>query len=87
MAVKPLNASQKKLLRHLALALATADLEAQVLKPRCESEGKPFKDGDFRKVYFKKMPEVAQAERAFKKAVEEAWADLKYSFEVERGEK
>ncbi|QFU23744.1 hypothetical protein FM038_017250 [Shewanella eurypsychrophilus] len=87
MKVKPLNASQKKLLRHLALALATADLEAKVLKPRCEAEGKPFKDGDFSKIYFKKMPEVAQAERAFKKAVEEAWGDLKYSFEADREEK
>ena len=87
MAVKPLNASQKKLLRHLALALSVADLEDKVLKPSFEKEGKPFKDGDFRKHYFREIPEVAQAERAFIKAMEEARADLKYSFEVERGEK
>ncbi|WP_065204265.1 hypothetical protein [Shewanella woodyi] len=83
MTIKPLNASQKKLLRHLALALSVADLEDKVLKPSFQKEGKVYKDGDFRKHYFRKMPEVAQAERAFIKAMEAALRDLKSSFEVQ----
>ena len=85
MAVKPLTAAQKKVLYHAALALVVADLEEQVIKPRMNQEGKPFKKGDFRKSYFKKIPQVAQAERALQKAVQQAHQDLAASFKHHGG--
>lgn len=79
MAVKPLTAGQKKVLYHLALALVAADLETNVIKPMKEKEGKRFVEGDFRKWYFAKLPQVAQAERALQKAMAQAQKDIKAS--------
>ncbi|MEL4293010.1 hypothetical protein [Shewanella xiamenensis] len=76
MSVKPLTAGQKKVLYHLALALVTADLETQVIKPMKEKEGKRYTEGEFRKMYFAKVPQVAQAERALQKAMAQAQKDL-----------
>ncbi|TVP08641.1 hypothetical protein [Shewanella sp. KCT] len=85
MAVKPLTADQKKILYHVALGLVVADLEQQVIKPMVLKEGKPFKNGDFRKSYFKKVPQVAQAERALQKAMKQAQQDLAASFKHHGG--
>ena len=83
--LKPLTSVQKKVLRHLALALVVADMENQVIKPAMAKEGKPFKEGEFRRTYFKQLPQVAQAERAFNKAIQEASRDIKQSLERNRG--
>ncbi|WP_345858709.1 hypothetical protein [Shewanella algae] len=80
MAQKPLTAAQKKVLYHLALALRVMDIEEKVLKPGLEKDGKPFKPGEFSRMYFEKVPEVAQVERAFKKAAAQADRDLAASF-------
>ncbi|AYV14340.1 hypothetical protein [Shewanella algae] len=85
MALKPLNASQKRLLHHLALSMAVANLEAEVLKPAVEKEGKKFSDGEFRRHFFKTMPEVGQAERAFKKAIQQAYEELSVAFKPKSG--
>lgn len=80
MAMKPLTSAQKKAIYHVALALVVADMEEQVIKPMTLEEGKPFKKGDFSKVYFRKVPQVGQAERALKKAVAAAQRDIAISF-------
>ncbi|QSX32610.1 hypothetical protein JYB87_12710 [Shewanella avicenniae] len=85
MAVKPLNSSQKALLRNLALAMAVATLEKDVLKPSIEAEGKTFKDGEFRRRYFKNMPQVAQAERALGKALRQAYTELAAAMKADNG--
>ncbi|MCL1048448.1 hypothetical protein L2755_02215 [Shewanella abyssi] len=76
MVLKPLTSSQKKVIYHTALALVVADMEEQVIKPMTLKEGKPFEKGDFSKIYFKKVPQVAQAQRALKKAIEQAQKDI-----------
>ena len=85
MAVKPLTAGQKNVLYHLALALVTADVENQVIKPMMEKEGKRYIEGEFRKMYFAKVPQVAQAERALQKAMAQAQKDLAASIKSSKG--
>lgn len=76
MAVKPLTSAQKKVIYHTALALVVADMEENVIKPMNLKEGKPFNKGDFSKMYFDKVPQVGQAERALNKAVVQARRDI-----------
>tara|TARA_R110002126_G_scaffold220423_6_gene365808 strand:- start:3026 stop:3283 length:258 start_codon:yes stop_codon:yes gene_type:complete len=76
MTLKPLTAAQKKAIYHVALALVVADMEENVIKPMTLKEGKPFIKGEFSKIYFKKVPQVGQAERAFKNAVAQAQRDI-----------
>ncbi|WP_330146957.1 hypothetical protein [Shewanella oncorhynchi] len=88
MAVKPLTAGQKKVLYHLALALVATDVENQVIKPMMEKEGKRYTEGEFRKMYFAKVPQVpqvAQAERALQNAMAQAQKDLAASIKSSKG--
>nr|WP_067289844.1 hypothetical protein [Marinobacterium profundum] len=60
MAIKPLSASQKKVIRAFAEAVVVAEIDKNV--DGCEG---------FKEHYLRKRPEVAQAERAFQKAVQQ----------------
>jgi hypothetical protein len=83
--LKLLTAAQKKVIYHLALAFVVADMEEKVIKPMTLKEGKPFKEGDFCKIYFNKVPQVRQVERAFKKAIVQARCDIQASLAFNRG--
>ena len=85
MAVKPLTAGQKNVLYNLALSLVAANLEREVLKPMMEKEGKWYLEGEFRKMYFAKVPQVAQAERALQKAMAQAQKDIAASIKSSKG--